>query len=448
VSDGSFRIDPAWYWSQERAQAEWDAVWTRTWHMGPREEDLPQGGDVFIHSLGPESLLFVRRDDDSVRGFYNVCRHRGNRLLLGPDGPAYANNFTCAFHGWVYDLDGKLGHVPYRERFDPPKIDDPACTSLRGFRTESFAGWIWFTLDDEAVPLREFLGPVAQRLEGYRMERATIVDYKTFEFGCNWKTTFDAFNESYHFQSLHPEILAWGNEDAPIALQGIHSFMYNEYGSPSALFPEQDKLNPALEALLEASGIDPVTFPGKATDVRRAVQEAKRSRQEGSVFPYASLSDGQLSDAYHFLLFPSLHFNLFPEFYVAMRYRPHPSGDPEKMYFDFIMCAPLQEGEKVAPYEHKVVRGGEQEVGDVLEWGVRSHPVVNQVLGQDVDLVEHVQKGMHSKGFDAPILSSDERRLEHFHRNIDALINGASLADLMSDNPVEEQPTSGSKVKE
>lgn len=437
TGDDDFRIDPSWYWTPERAGQEWDSMWTRLWHMGPREEELPESGDVFVHTLGRESLLFVRLADGSVRGYFNVCRHRGNRLLLGPDGPAFAPKFTCAFHGWEFDLDGSLTHVPYKERFDRAVIDDPACTSLKTFRVESFAGWLWYTLDEEAPPLAEYLGPIGERLAAYQMEKARIIDYKTFEFGCNWKTTVDAFNESYHFQALHSEVLAWGNEDAPITLLGIHSYMVNEYGRPSRLYPEREKLNPSLETLLSASGIDPATFTGKATDVRAAVAQAKRAKQGNCVFPYEGLNDSQLTDAYHYQLFATTHFNLFPEFYVALRYRPHPDGDPEKMYFDFIMCAPLEDGEVAPPYEHRVVRGGQEAVEDVLKWGIRQHPVVNQVLGQDVDLVEHVQKGQRSQSFHDAIFSSDERRITHFHHNIDELIRGRSVRDLIATNPIE-----------
>jgi len=439
----NFRVDPSWFWSQERAQLEWDRVWTKVWHMGPRVEEIPEAGDVFIHTLGRESLLFVHTGKGGIKGYFNVCRHRGNRLLLSPDGPGFVTQFHCSFHGWSYGLDGSLANVPCRERFDPVKLNDPDCSSLRTFRVESFAGWLWYTLDEDAPSLDEYLGPMAPKLAAYKMERATIIDYKTFEFACNWKMTFDAFNESYHFQTLHSEILSWGNEDAPITLLNIHSYMVNEYGRPSKRYPEQVKLNPALETLLEANGIDPATFPGKATDVRRAVQEAKRAKQGKSVFPYEELNDSQLSDAYHFMLFPSTHFNLFPEFYVALRYRPHPSGDPEKMYFDFIMCAPIEEGENVPPYEHRIVRGGAEPVEDILKWGVRQHPIVNEVLGQDVGLVEHVQRGQHSQSFQQGILSTDERRIEHFHRNIDELINGRSVRDLLATNPVEADAHSG-----
>ena len=101
------------------------------------------------------------------------------------------------------------------------------------------------------------------------------------------------------------------------------------------------------------------------------------------------------------------------------------------------MCAPPEQGEEIPPYTHRVVRGGEEAVGDVLEWGPRQHPVVNQVLGQDVDLVEHVQKGMRSRGFRDPLFSSDERRIVHYHRTIDELIRGRPLRDLIATSPVE-----------
>jgi len=412
--------------------------------MGPRVEELAEPGDVMIHTLGHESLLFVKGDDGTVRGFFNVCRHRGNRLLLAGDGPACTKGFHCAFHGWRYGLDGRMTDIPYRERFDRGVIGDPRLTSLKPFRVASFAGWFWFTLDDDAPGLEEYLGPLVPRLASYRMERAHVVDYKTFEFACNWKTVFDAFNESYHFQTLHPEILAWGNEDAPITLLNIHSMMVNEYGTPSRLHAEQHAINPALQALLQQNGIDPATFTGDARAVRKALQQAKRSREQDSIFPYAGLTDGQLTDAYHYMVFPSLHLNLFPEFYVAMRYRPHPSGDPERMYYDFIMCAPLAPGEEVPEYHHRVVRGGAEPVAEVLEWGTRQHPVVDQVLGQDVALVEHVQRGQRSRSFAGALLSNDERRIVHFHESIDALIRGMTLRDLVARSATEPDGHSGS----
>jgi hypothetical protein len=84
----SFHIRPEWYWSTDRAEAEWNNVWTRLWQMGPRVEELSEAGDAILHSLGRESLIFLRDGDGQVRGFYNVCPHRANRLLLNDDSNA------------------------------------------------------------------------------------------------------------------------------------------------------------------------------------------------------------------------------------------------------------------------------------------------------------------------------------------------------------------------
>ena len=156
--------------------------------------------------------------------------------------------------------------------------------------------------------------------------------------------------------------------------------MVNQYGVPSPSLKDRQTINEQLEAYLHGQGIDPETFDGNALDVRAAVQEHKRKLQHDTHYPYQSLADEQLTDAYHYLVFPNVHFNCFAEFHVAMRHRPHPSGDPGRMFFDFLMFAPLAPDETVEPFSHKVVRGGVDAVSDVLEWGVRSFPASDEVL--------------------------------------------------------------------
>jgi len=414
------RVDPSRYTSHDFMAREWERMWTKVWNMGPRLQEIPEPGDYIVHMLGKESLVFLRDAAGGVRGFYNVCSHRGNQLCLGGEGPGHMTAFRCAFHGWSYDLNGDLKEIPWRERF-PQLSDDVSLDELRlsEFKVDTWAGWIWFNLDADAGPLRDFLGCIPEHLDGYQMEKARIVDYKTIEFEANWKTTHDAFHESYHFPVLHPEILDWGNDEAPIELLGLHSMMVNEYGAPSAHAKDPTVINPTLREFMIQNGIDPETFAGTPADVRLEVQRRKRAMQDETIFPYKTLGDGNLTDAYHYLVFPNTHFNLFPEFYVAMRHRPHASADPNKMYFDFIMCARVPDGDEVEPYEHKIVKGGDRPIDEILEWGPWSHPVVNQVLGQDVSLIPNVQKGIRSDAFKGAVLGEDEIRIKHFNDNLD-----------------------------
>jgi phenylpropionate dioxygenase-like ring-hydroxylating dioxygenase large terminal subunit len=78
---GNAPIDGSRYHSPEFARREWDAVWTRAWLIGGLESDMPEPGDFLTVELGPESILFVRGEDGWARAFYNVCQHRGNRLV-------------------------------------------------------------------------------------------------------------------------------------------------------------------------------------------------------------------------------------------------------------------------------------------------------------------------------------------------------------------------------
>ena len=405
------------YSSDQFQRLEWQRLWNRVWNMGPRLDELRKPGDYVTHTLGKEPLVFVMNNDGQVRGYFNVCRHRGNVLCRRYRGNM--KSFYCAFHGWKYNLDGAVTEIPHRERFsgldDANELDKLKLTPLR---VDVWGGWIWFNLDPKAQPLTDYLGEIPENLAGYQFEKDTLIDYKTFEFECNWKTCLDAFNESYHFSALHRQILPWGNEDAPITLLGLHSMMVNEYGVPSPSMADREAVNKELEDYLRGQGIDPEGFEGNGLDVRAAVQVHKRGLQNDTHLPYKSLKDGQLTDAYHYLVFPNVHFNCFAEFHVAMRHRPHPSGNPGKMLFDFLMFAPLAPDETVEPFTHKVVKAGVDAVSDVLEWGARSFPASDEVLEQDIALLPLVQSGISSDSFDVMRLGDDESRLRHFHENL------------------------------
>ena len=76
------------------------------WLLAGVVSDVPEAGDYFTFEIGAEQILLVRQADKSIKAFYNVCPHRGNRLALNDRGSV--EQFTCAFHGWQYRLDGKL----------------------------------------------------------------------------------------------------------------------------------------------------------------------------------------------------------------------------------------------------------------------------------------------------------------------------------------------------
>src|SRR5260221_10028167 len=80
------RISGERFTSQEYFQKEWTRMWMRTWHIGGVSYQAPNPGDYLVTDLGPESILLVRQQNGRFRSFFNVCPHRGTRLLAGPDG--------------------------------------------------------------------------------------------------------------------------------------------------------------------------------------------------------------------------------------------------------------------------------------------------------------------------------------------------------------------------
>ena len=99
-------ISPERYYSKEWMQKEWDHLWTKIWHIAGREQQLPEPGDYIVHDFMHESVIIARQKDGSLKGFYNACGHRAQRLVWGDRGSQ--ESWFCPYHGWRWDIDGAL----------------------------------------------------------------------------------------------------------------------------------------------------------------------------------------------------------------------------------------------------------------------------------------------------------------------------------------------------
>ena len=118
----------------------------------------------------------MKDKDGTVRAFYNLCRHRGNKLVWndfpGEEVSGTCRQFTCKYHAWRYALNGELTFVQQEDEFfDVDKTDYP----LKPVRCEVWEGFIFVNFDDEAAPLRDYLGEFAKGLEGYPFHEMTEV---------------------------------------------------------------------------------------------------------------------------------------------------------------------------------------------------------------------------------------------------------------------------------
>src|SRR5579871_1713960 len=107
------------YISESYARAERDKLWRKTWLQAGRVEEIPEVGNYITYEILDDSILIVRSAPDQIRAFYNVCSHRGRRLVDTPKGAKAGcgkkKNFVCGFHAWTYNLEGQCTHVPDRD---------------------------------------------------------------------------------------------------------------------------------------------------------------------------------------------------------------------------------------------------------------------------------------------------------------------------------------------
>ena len=152
-------------------EAEWERVWSKAWLVAGLACDVKEPGEYFVFNLGTESILVSCTDDNEIVAHYNVCQHRGARIMVNEMG--WVKNFVCPYHGWEYANTGELVVVPDEGRF--PQGVDCAERSLKPVRCEVWAGMVWVCMDDDAPGLSEYLGPLVDLIDPYRLGDMTLV---------------------------------------------------------------------------------------------------------------------------------------------------------------------------------------------------------------------------------------------------------------------------------
>jgi phenylpropionate dioxygenase-like ring-hydroxylating dioxygenase large terminal subunit len=238
----------------------------------------------------------------------------------------------------------------------------------------------------------------------------------TVEWDCNWKTSVDAFNESYHVQGIHPQLLWYLNDiDIQIDVYERHSRYLIPFGTLSPRVRTPPTIPEPIKVIMKAAGMDPADYDGKIADIRRDVQRWKRQHGPSQGRDYSRLNDDQLTDDYHYLIFPNLSLNVHADDFWVFRQRPHPT-DPDKMFYDILTFELVPDnpdgtaGEWPRRAKHQRFKHGDKSIGLVLD--------------QDAGNLPGVQAGMHSKGYKGLWIGKQELRIRHFHKVIDDYIEG------------------------
>lgn len=201
-------------------------LWQRQWVFVGTVAEIPEAGDYVTVELGTASVLVLRDDDEEVRAFRNVCRHRGARLVEEAKGSV--GNIVCGYHRWTYATDGRLIHAPQLAPVEDGGVD-PACLSLRTVHLREVAGLFFVCLAPEPPDdLEAVAATVTPYLTPHALGRTKVAAQVDLVEAGNWKLTMENNRECYHCEG-HPDLVCtffptWGlaDHEVPPRLRAAH----------------------------------------------------------------------------------------------------------------------------------------------------------------------------------------------------------------------------------
>jgi phenylpropionate dioxygenase-like ring-hydroxylating dioxygenase large terminal subunit len=414
--------DTSVYYSRETKEQEWELIWSKVWLLVGHLNDIPRPNAFMKVDRGHESVLVVRGPGETVRAMYNVCQHRGTRLVEQDFGTT--KKFVCPFHMWEFSNTGELLKIADRETFREEAI----CHNLDlpKVRSAVHRGWIFITLNDEAGPLEDYLGKDFLELTAaYDFESVLRIRDVQQEWPANWKTAHEAFIEGYHVQATHPQL-----RPAVDAYHAQHDLFDNGNGlsvyqfmspTPQVVKNLPDELAEEHRIFLREAGVPPEKWPTHWRDVPAAIVTAKLAKT-GYAIDYSRFSEGQLIDDWSFGVFPTTEMFLHPEGYFIQNWLPHPT-DPEKCIYTVQVYAVPGIGElpSFMAVENADLSGKRVLPRTYID--TDDYENLGPVIRQDRELVPRVQQGLHSRGYKGAVYSEQEIRIRHFFQEYGRYMN-------------------------
>jgi Rieske 2Fe-2S family protein len=195
------------YHAQEVFELERERIFFREWFCVARADEAPEAGDFVAVDVAGESLVVVRGKDGELRGFYNVCRHRGSRLCEAETRGHAKGAIKCPYHAWSYSYDGRLIGTPLvgKDELDRSQL------GLWPVELDVWQGFVFVHLGQPSASLRESLERQTDKprqYERWHMDELRTAHRTVSEVAANWKILFENYNECLHCPTVHPELVA------------------------------------------------------------------------------------------------------------------------------------------------------------------------------------------------------------------------------------------------
>lgn len=248
-ASGPMVNDPAAYTDPARAELEKRELFLKLPLLAGLSQDVPASGDYLLFEEVAQCVLVVRGKDGLLRGFRNMCTHRGSKLVGGEarGGCDRLIRITCPFHGWSFNLDGTLAGVPGRPGFDGIDLNQ---RNLLPVPVAEWNGLIFVQLtSNEPLEVQAFLGSFGPELAQLQLGDATPLRSNTIQADSNWKYAIDTYAEGYHFGALHAStigtshysnVAVFDNFDPHWRINFPEKSMGSLVGLPESEWPQPD----------------------------------------------------------------------------------------------------------------------------------------------------------------------------------------------------------------
>lgn len=197
--DEAWTIPGEWYVDPRVEALERRTVWSKTWQLVGRTSQVAERGQYLTAEIAGEPVVVVRGADAVLRAFFNVCRHHAAAVMTAPCGRA--DRLRCPYHGWTYDLAGKLRGVP---ELDGVKDFDKEAMGLVPIAVATWEQLVFVHLDPEAPPLEHHLGALVAQVAPLGLGALAFCERREYVLACNWKVFVDNYLDGgYHVPHLH-----------------------------------------------------------------------------------------------------------------------------------------------------------------------------------------------------------------------------------------------------
>ena len=200
TAQGAHTLPASHYTSKQTYALEMERIFSNRWLYAGRLSEIPDAGNYVLFEIDNESLILLRDRCGKPRAFFNVCRHRGTRMVVEPAGQ-FSRVIRCPYHAWSYALDGQLAGAPSMTEvsgFD--KCDYP----LHPAALAVWEGGLFVNLSQNPEPFEVAWKPLLDKLGAWELPNLEVAHRVTYDIRANWKLVFQNYSECYHCPSLHP----------------------------------------------------------------------------------------------------------------------------------------------------------------------------------------------------------------------------------------------------